>query len=150
MHRFFPNFSLFTVLAAFVLLTACRSPQVSVEDISVNINSDGETLVVALPAGSTVTQALQSTGITIGNLDKAEPPLYTVLSDGDSVTLIRVQEKFETEEVIMNFLDANPTFKLEPFVHPLTGEQTDGQMQIWPWEGPGDGMFIARIIRDAE
>jgi 16S rRNA (cytosine967-C5)-methyltransferase len=56
----------------------------------------------------------------------------------------------ETEEVVMNFLDANPTFKLDPFVHPLTGEQTNGQMQIWPWEGPGDGMFIARIIRDAE
>jgi 16S rRNA (cytosine967-C5)-methyltransferase len=56
----------------------------------------------------------------------------------------------ETEEVIMNFLDANPTFKLDPFAHPLTGEATHGQIQIWPWDGPGDGMFIARFIRDTE
>jgi len=55
----------------------------------------------------------------------------------------------ETEEVVMNFLDANPTFKLDPFANPLTGEATDGQLQIWPWEGPGDAMFIARFIREA-
>jgi 16S rRNA (cytosine967-C5)-methyltransferase len=53
----------------------------------------------------------------------------------------------ETEEVVMNFLDQNPGFKLDPFAHPLTGEQTTGQTQIWPWDGPGDAMFIARFIR---
>ncbi len=56
----------------------------------------------------------------------------------------------ETEEVVMNFLDQNPTFKLDPFVNPLTGEPTNGQVQIWPWEGPGDAMFIARFIRDED
>lgn len=56
----------------------------------------------------------------------------------------------ETEEVVMRFLDQNPTFKLDPFLHPLTGGKTDGQVQIWPWDGPGDGMFIARFIRDAD
>ncbi len=56
----------------------------------------------------------------------------------------------ETEEVVMNFLEANPTFKLDPFANPLTGEETNGQLQIWPWDGPGDGMFIARFIRAAE
>jgi 16S rRNA (cytosine967-C5)-methyltransferase len=56
----------------------------------------------------------------------------------------------ETEEVVMHFLDQNPGFKLDPFTHPLTGEQTDGQLQIWPWDGPGDAMFIARFVRTAE
>jgi len=56
----------------------------------------------------------------------------------------------ETEEVVMNFLDQHPNFKLDPFANPLTGEPTDGQLQIWPWEGPGDAMFIARLVRDAE
>jgi len=56
----------------------------------------------------------------------------------------------ETEEVVMNFLEANPTFKLDPFINPLTGEQTEGKLQIWPWDGPGDAMFIARFIRAAE
>ena len=53
----------------------------------------------------------------------------------------------ETEEVVMHFLDRNPTFKLDPFTNPLTGGPTEGSLQIWPWDGPGDGMFIARFVR---
>jgi len=56
----------------------------------------------------------------------------------------------ETEEVVMNFLDQNPSFELDSFAHPLTGELTAGQMQIWPWDGPGDAMFVARLVRTAE
>jgi len=56
----------------------------------------------------------------------------------------------ETEEVVMNFLDQNPTFKLDPFANPLTGEPTEGTLQIWPWDGPGDAMFIARFVRTPE
>jgi 16S rRNA (cytosine967-C5)-methyltransferase len=56
----------------------------------------------------------------------------------------------ETEEVVMNFLDQNPSFKLDPFTNPLTGEPTAGTLQVWPWDGPGDGMFMARFIRDAD
>ena len=103
MHHLRLNSSLFSALAALILLTACRSPLVTGEDISVMINADGESQSVTLPAGSTVTQAFQFVGITVGNLDKADPPFYTVLSNGDSVTLIRVEEKFETEEVVIPF-----------------------------------------------
>ncbi len=56
----------------------------------------------------------------------------------------------ETEEVVMNFLDHHSNFHLDPFPHPLSGEQTDGHVQLWPWEGPGDAMFIARFKRDME
>lgn len=55
----------------------------------------------------------------------------------------------ETEEVVMNFLDQHEDFKLETFSNPLTGEETSGQLQIWPWECPGDGMFIARLRRNS-
>jgi len=111
MHRIFLRFTppirlrvcLFAMLSAFFLLTACRSPQVTGEDITVNIAADGDSQTVTLPAGSTVTQALQTANITIGNLDRTEPPLYTVLNEGDSVTLTRVQEKFETEENTVPF-----------------------------------------------
>lgn len=54
----------------------------------------------------------------------------------------------ETEEVVSKFLEEKTEFKLAPFAHPLAGEQTDGTVQIWPWEG--DGMFIARFIRNPE
>jgi len=51
----------------------------------------------------------------------------------------------ETVEVIERFLPEHPGFALEPFDHPLTGKPANGAVQIWPWEGPGDGMFIARL-----
>lgn len=103
MHRIFLNSTLLALLLAVSTLTACRSPQVTGEDITIRITADGQTRDVALPAGSTVSQAFQTAGITIGNLDKSEPPLYTVLNTGDSVMLIRVVEKFETEEQIVPF-----------------------------------------------
>lgn len=103
MHRFIPDRSLLLLLFAVLTLTACRSPQVTGEDIVVSLTADGSTQEVSLPAGSTVSQALQAADINIGNLDKAEPPLYTVLNTGDTVTLIRVEEKFETEEQIIPF-----------------------------------------------
>ena len=103
MRRITLNPSLLAILTIFITLTACRSPQVTVEDINISITADGDTQSLTMPAGSTVTQALQFANITIGNLDKAEPPLYTVLNDGDSVTLIRVEEKFETEENVIPF-----------------------------------------------
>jgi len=111
MQRFFPRFSpsislrtsLLLFLLAFATLTACRSPQITSGDISVNITVDGATRSVTLPAGSTVTQALQASGLTIGNLDKTEPPLYAVVNNGDEIVLTRVEEKFETEEQIVPF-----------------------------------------------
>ena len=103
MHRFSHNRFLLALLLAVSTLTACRSPQVTGEDIIIQVTADGKTQDVALPSGSTVTQALQSANIMIGNLDKSEPPLYTVLKSGDSVILTRVEEKFETEEQVVPF-----------------------------------------------
>ena len=81
---------------------SCRSPQ-SGEEISVVISTDGKTREVNIASGSTVTQAFQAAGIAPGNLDRSEPPLYTVLNAGDIIKLTRVQEKFETEQLVIPF-----------------------------------------------
>src|SRR5215212_2377832 len=94
---------LLTVLLAISLLVSCRSPQVTTADIRISISADGESRNVTVPAGSTVTQALQSAGITVGNLDRVEPPPYTVLGHGNTIKLTRVQDVFETEEQIVPF-----------------------------------------------
>lgn len=52
---------------------------------------------MTVPAGSTVAQALKQAGITPGSLDRSEPPLYAVPSNGGSIKLTRVAEKFRTE-----------------------------------------------------
>jgi hypothetical protein len=103
MRRLFPSRSLLAVLLTFSLLTGCRSPQVTSENITVSITADGETRNVTVPAGSTGIQALQSSGITVGNLDRVEPPGYTVLGNGDIVVITRVREVFEIEQQIIPF-----------------------------------------------
>lgn len=97
------NRSLFAVLLIAALLAGCRSPQVTTSDITVSITADGETRSITVPAGSTVSLALQSAGIQIGTLDRMEPPAYTVLTEGTAIELIRVEEVFETEEQIIPF-----------------------------------------------
>ena len=103
MHRIFLYRFLPALLMAASILTACRSPQVTGEDITVTVTADGVSREVTLPAGSTASQAFQAANIVVGNLDKSEPPFYTVLNTGNPITLIRVEEKFETEEQIIPF-----------------------------------------------
>ncbi|CAG1005527.1 hypothetical protein ANAEL_03334 [Anaerolineales bacterium] len=90
------------LLAFAMLMASCRSPEFGGE-ITVSIVADGTTREVKMAAGSTVTQAFQAAGIAPGNLDRSEPPLYTVLKDGDTITLTRVQEVFETEQNVIPF-----------------------------------------------
>jgi hypothetical protein len=94
------------LLSAFLIITAlmsaCRSPQVA-DEISVTIHADGSTQEVSLRAGSTVSQALQAAGVAPRTLDRSDPPFYTVLSEGDVITLTRVEEVFETQQVVIPF-----------------------------------------------
>jgi len=55
----------------------------------------------------------------------------------------------ETQGVLRPFLAERPEFQLDPFPHPLTGEATDGTLQIWPQESDTDAMFVARMVRVA-
>jgi hypothetical protein len=95
--------SLLLHLLTFSLLVACRSPQVASQEITVIVTADGTTRSVTVPAGSTVTQAFQTAGIALGNLDRTEPPPYSVLKEGDAIALTRVTEVFETEEQTIPF-----------------------------------------------
>ncbi len=82
----------------FLLLTACAAPQVSQRDITVSVWADGAQEQVEVPAGSTVDQALEQAQIVLADNDRVEPPGFTILGDGDSVTVTRVEEVFETVE----------------------------------------------------
>lgn len=53
----------------------------------------------------------------------------------------------ENQDVVRQFLAAHGEFRPEAFENPLTGEPTEGQMQIWPWDADGDAMFVARLRR---
>jgi 16S rRNA (cytosine967-C5)-methyltransferase len=51
----------------------------------------------------------------------------------------------ENTGVIETFLKIREDFEPDPFINPLTGLRCDGSLWIWPWDGPCNGMFIARL-----
>lgn len=67
------------------------------------VEADGQARTVSLPSGATVDQALEAAGITLGDLDRVDPPAYTVLTEGSRVVVTRVTERFEIEEVTIPF-----------------------------------------------
>ena len=71
----------------------------------------------------------------------------SVRTGGKLVYAVCTITKNETTDVIEKFLEDHYAFELDPVPHPLTGIKTDGTVWIWPWQGPCDGMFIARMIR---
>ena len=84
------------------LICACRSPQIAT-DITVTLNADGLSRPIEIPAGSTALEALEQAGITPGEMDRSDPPFYTVLNNEDSISLTRVEEVFDTEQLIIPY-----------------------------------------------
>lgn len=89
---------------------------------------------------------------SIGSL--AETQSAILLRAADAVkpggTLFYATCSFLTDEnagVLEPFMKARSDFELAPFRNPLTGADTPGWTCFWPWEGPGSGLFAARLRR---
>ena len=93
------------LLIASLILAGCAAPRVPSSDleISITINVDGQSLNVNIPSGSSVQQALDGAGVTLGSLDRVEPPVYALAQDGSLVSVVRVSESFDTREVTLPF-----------------------------------------------
>ena len=102
----FKNFIRFSVcLLPLMILIGCGAPQVSQAEtlITIPLTADGTTKNISIPAGSTVEKALSQASITLGNLDRVEPSLYTTLNKEDAIKVIRVREEFETVQEVIPF-----------------------------------------------
>jgi resuscitation-promoting factor RpfB len=107
--------------------------------ISVVVISDGSELMVELPAGSTVEAALSAAGLSLGDLDRTDPPLFTILSDQSRVTLRRVREEFDVEQVVI------------PFEHQVLRNESmpDGQTRlVQPGENGIQEITYHRVFED--
>jgi len=92
------------LLAIFaVFFFAACTPQVQRADLAVSVTADGISQNIKLPAGSTVQQALTAAGISLSQTDRVAPPAYTLLTEGMAITITRVREEFETQQVIIPF-----------------------------------------------
>ncbi len=102
--RIFSRLCLLAAMTTTLLfIVGCRPPQIGQDDISVQVSADGQTYTVTVPAGSTADQAIKEAGLTLNQIDKSDPPAYTVLSQSSVVTVTRVSEDFITEETVIPF-----------------------------------------------
>jgi hypothetical protein len=94
-------------LAVLILIAgisaACAGPQATAGDISLQVAADGGTTTHTVPSGSTVQQALASAGVDLGELDRVDPPVFTVLTQDALVLITRILERFEVETETLPF-----------------------------------------------
>ena len=91
------------ILFISIIISGCTAPQVTQGLITTNITADNKDVQIKLPSGSTVQEALKTAQITLGEMDRVEPPLYVVLSDDDQVSVIRVREEYFIEQEVIPF-----------------------------------------------
>jgi hypothetical protein len=90
-----PN-PLVVVLLALLLLAAC-APVEEVPSIFVSLVADGRQLTFEYRAPVTVAEFLRDAEVETGEQDRVDPPLYTQITDGMRVTVVRVSERTECE-----------------------------------------------------
>lgn len=93
------------LLTTILLISGCAAPRVSSSavQIRVTIHVDGQSLGAEIASGSSIQQAIEAANITLGSLDRVEPPVYALAQDGSQVSIIRVREEFDTREVSLPF-----------------------------------------------
>lgn len=92
-----------TAACALLLAGACAGPRATAGVIHVSITVDSSTLSSQVPSGSSVSQALALTGVKLGELDRVDPPGYTVLTEGATIRITRVTERFVVETSTLPF-----------------------------------------------
>jgi hypothetical protein len=91
------------VALLFFVITSCGAPNVQQGEIQIILIIDGSAQSASVPAGSTAGQAFSAVGVELDLLDRSEPPLYSVLTAGSEVQLIRVREELEIEQVVIPY-----------------------------------------------
>lgn len=98
-----PPILLFLLLSMLLFASGCRPTSFPESELSVQVQADGQKRDIRLPAAATVEQALEAAQISLGDLDRVDPPAFTTLADGDLVQVVRVREEITVEQVPIPF-----------------------------------------------
>lgn len=89
---------LMAALALMLVISACTAQQATQETLRVTVEVDGKQIPLQVPVGTTSQAALAQAGISLNNLDRVEPPSFTILAGGDVVRVTRIREVFTIQE----------------------------------------------------
>lgn len=101
------------VLVVTILMTACTQDS---EDSSllVTLVVDGRERAVPQMVAVTVDEVLRQAEIQLGPLDDVVPPLYTQITDGMRITVARVSEETECDEVEVPYQEQRIPYEALP------------------------------------
>jgi len=102
MQKFYLSIRAISILLIFFFLQGCTQ-QSEISAIPVEITIDNETITTEAEIGSTIQTILSSQQIVLQPLDKVDPPVFTVITEPISIIITRVEEKFESEEIVIPF-----------------------------------------------
>jgi hypothetical protein len=86
------------------ILTGCLPTQAQIErTIQVTLEVDGRLEEFQIPAGTTAQGVLDQAKVQLNQLDRVDPPGYTVLDNGQTIQVIRIREEFEVDEIVLPF-----------------------------------------------
>jgi resuscitation-promoting factor RpfB len=91
------------LVVAGLALAGCTMAPATQSTVLVTIDADGKQVHVQIPEGSTAQVAVDAASITLNNLDRMDPPGFTLIKDGDTVQVTRVREVYTVEEVTIPF-----------------------------------------------
>ena len=91
------------IFGLFLIVSGCNPIKSSSSVVNIFIEADDNTLELEVNSGTTVREALAQAGIEINTLDKSDPPFYTVLQNGDSIEITRVQEQYIVEQQVIPY-----------------------------------------------
>ncbi len=92
-----PVSSFFLIL--FIFLVACQ-PSPMARKINIQVDGNSRALTTAAP---TVREALNEAKVTLGNLDRVKPDLYTKLESDMVIVVTRVEEKIKIRREVIPF-----------------------------------------------
>jgi hypothetical protein len=83
--------------------------------VGVTLVADGDTQALVVRADLTVSDVLRQSGVTLGSLDRVNPPGYSRVADGMTITVVRVREETVAVEEGVPFQSRTvPNEGLEP------------------------------------
>lgn len=101
--RFLKLISLIVTVLWQPILSACTVFLPSHQEINIIVEDNEQRYQTDVPVGTTVQTVLERLNLSLGVLDRTDPPTFTVLNRDSRITIIRVKEVFETEEVVVPF-----------------------------------------------
>jgi resuscitation-promoting factor RpfB len=98
------NWRFLCLIALLALILPACTPQTSTPQIiTITVRVDGKDMPIEIQPGATVQDVLEKAEVKLSNLDRVDPPDFTILVDSLTIQVTRIREEFSVEESQIEF-----------------------------------------------